>query len=187
MNYGMVLGLGDGIYTIRNNIVSGSEYGIYAIGEYQPDRSGYVAQYLEIDHNLLWNNSAFDYYAGLTTYTPGESGPGGDNSGPFIPLPGTSEISADPLLDPATGYELLAESPAIDAGDNAICPETDLDGHLRPYDGNDPPDGFADCDIGAVEYLPEPGGVVIAFSGAALLAVLDRRRVHKGVAARRRS
>jgi hypothetical protein len=179
MNYGMIFPLepdGNEISSIRNNIVTGSEYGIYASGEYDPDRSGYVAQFLEIDHNLLWGNSAFDYYADLTTYTPDESGQGGSNSGPFDPLPGTNELHADPLLDPRTGYELSADSPAIDAGDNAICPETDLDGHSRPYDGNDPPDGFADCDIGAVEFVPDLHGSVMLIAGATFLALLYRRR-----------
>jgi hypothetical protein len=98
------------------------------------------------------------------------------NEGPFDPLPGTSEVHADPLLDPVTGYELSAGSPAIDAGDDEICPATDLEGQSRPYDGNDPPDGFAVCDIGAVEYLPEPHHETTLIAGAAFLALLYRRR-----------
>jgi parallel beta-helix repeat protein len=178
MKYGMVIGLGNGISSVRNNIVTGSEYGIYAGGGFDPDRSGYVGQFLMIDYNLFWGNSVSDYYAGLFTYVPdGSAGGGGSNSGPFDPLPGTSEVYADPLLDSVTGYELSAGSAAIDAGDNAICPETDLDGHLRPFDGNDPPDGFADCDIGSVEYLPEPHGSVMLIAGAVFLILLYRRRV----------
>ncbi|MHA1552851.1 MAG: hypothetical protein ACTSU0_00390, partial [Alphaproteobacteria bacterium] len=46
----------------------------------------------------------------------------------------------------------------------------------RPYDGNDPPDGFADCDIGAIEYLPEPHHETMLIAGAAFLALLYRRR-----------
>ena len=57
---------------------------------------------------------------------------------------------------------LLPGSPAIDAGDNAICAAApvnnrDQRGVIRPIDGND--DGLATCDLGAFEvtyltYLP---------------------------------
>jgi CSLREA domain-containing protein len=43
----------------------------------------------------------------------------------------------------------FADSPAIDAGDNAQCPETDQRGQARPTDGN--ADGIFACDIGAYE------------------------------------
>jgi parallel beta-helix repeat protein len=171
-NYGMLIGSG-ALRKVRNNIIAGSEIGIHASGPYDPDLSGSVGQFLEVDYNLLWNNSVYDYYAYLDTC--------GDkscdvNDGPFDPLPGTSEVLADPLLDPVTGYELSAGSPAIDAGDDPICPATDLAGQSRPYDGNDPPDGFADCDIGAIEYVPEPQRETMLIAGAALLALLHRRR-----------
>jgi hypothetical protein len=172
-NFGIVFSLGTTISKIRNNIITGSEFGIYATGRYDPDRTGYVGQFLEMDYNLLWGNSGFDYYAYLDTCTLEDCVV---NQGPFNPLPGTSEVHADPLLNPVTGYELLADSPAIDAGDIEICPETDLDSHLRPYDGNDPPDGFADCDIGAVEFVPESHGSVMMIAGMALLGALYRRR-----------
>jgi parallel beta-helix repeat protein len=154
---------------IRNNIIIGSDYGIYMGGEYAFDITSYVAQFLTIDHNVLWGIGEWVYFASLGGVPIG-------NQGPFIPLPGTGEIYANPLLNPVSGYELLADSPAIDAGDNEICPETDLDSHLRPYDGNDPLDGFADCDIGAVEYLPEPRGALVLIAGAGFLGLLYRRR-----------
>jgi hypothetical protein len=71
-------------------------------------------------------------------------------------------LAADPLLDTAKidfgstpTLALLPGSPAIDAGDNAVCaaaPVNNLDqrGLPRPADGNG--DGNAVCDIGAVEY-----------------------------------
>lgn len=49
---------------------------------------------------------------------------------------------------------LLPGSPAIDAGDNSVCPTTDYRGVARPADGNG--DGNAVCDIGAYEWLAEP-------------------------------
>jgi parallel beta-helix repeat protein len=151
-NFGVLITSG-AMRRVRNNIITGSEFGIFATGSYDPDLTVYVGQFLEMDYNLLWGNSEFDYYAYIDTC--------GDkscdaNEGPFDPLPGTSEVYADPLLDPVIGYELSAGSPAIDAGDDGICPAIDLDGRSRPSDGDDPPDGFAVCDIGAVEYLPEP-------------------------------
>jgi parallel beta-helix repeat protein len=171
-NFGMLISSGVS-RRIRNNIITGSEFGIHVTGPYDPDLSGSIGQFIELDYNLLWSNSVFDYFAYLDTC--------GDrsceiNEGPFDPLPGTSEVQADPLLDPATGYELLADSPAIDAGDNAVCPATDIDGESRPHDGNDPPDGFADCDIGVFEYLPEPHHEMALIAGAAFLALLYRRR-----------
>ncbi len=60
----------------------------------------------------------------------------------------------DPLLGtladnggPTQTRELLAGSPAIDAGNNAACPPTDQRGAIRPSNGT--------CDIGAFEVAPE--------------------------------
>jgi hypothetical protein len=45
---------------------------------------------------------------------------------------------------PTLTHALLAGSPAIDAGDNAVCPATDQRGLARD----------AACDVGSFEYLP---------------------------------
>ncbi len=171
-NYGILISYG-ALRKVRNNIITGSVFGIYAAGAYDPDLDAYVAQFLEMDYNLLWNNSEFDYYAYIDTC--GERNCQA-NEGEFNPQPGTSEVMADPLLDTVTGYELLTGSPAIDAGDNGVCPADDLDGQSRPSDGNDPPDGSADCDTGADEYLPEPHQGAALIAGAAFLALLYQRR-----------
>ncbi len=161
--------LTDSPVNVRNNIITGSDYGIYMAGDFALDITSYVGQFLTINNNVLWGNTLWNYFAQL----------GGiplSIQGPFIPLPGTGEIYADPLLDPVSGYELLDGSPAIDAGDNVSCPATDLLGVARPVDGDDPPDGFADCDIGAVEFVPEPHGSVMLIAGAGFLGLLHRRR-----------
>ncbi len=67
------------------------------------------------------------------------------------PSSGTGDLTtADPMLGPLTDnggpaqtHALLPGSPAIDAGDNTACPETDQRGVVRPQD--------AACDIGAYE------------------------------------
>jgi len=62
----------------------------------------------------------------------------------------------DPALAPLAlnggntlSHALDSGSPAIDAGSNAVCPETDQRDNLRPIDGNG--DDTATCDIGAYE------------------------------------
>jgi predicted outer membrane repeat protein len=59
----------------------------------------------------------------------------------------------DPLTAPTTAGDLHLQvgSPAVDVGDNSACPATDLDGNIRPIDGDK--DGVADCDMGAYEKL----------------------------------
>lgn len=77
-------------------------------------------------------------------------------------LTGTGDmINTNPVLGilagnggPTFTHRLLSNSPAIDAGDNSVCPATDQRGITRPEDGNQ--DSVADCDIGAVEYTLSP-------------------------------
>jgi CSLREA domain-containing protein len=86
-------------------------------------------------------------------------------------------VVADAMLGPLTDNggptetrNPLPGSPVIDAGSvNCPPPTTDQRGVARPQG--------ADCDIGAVEYLPEPGSSEMLIAGAALLGLLYRRRV----------
>jgi hypothetical protein len=79
-----------------------------------------------------------------------------------------------PLQDnggPTETHDLLPGSPAIDAGSmDCPPPDTDQRGVARPQG--------AGCDIGAVEYVPEPHHAATMIAGAALLALLCRRRQH---------
>lgn len=64
-----------------------------------------------------------------------------------------SNINQDPLFSPLGDYSLSAGSPSIDAGDpTASDPATDINGVIRPMDGNG--DGKAVRDQGAYEYSP---------------------------------
>jgi CSLREA domain-containing protein len=85
-------------------------------------------------------------------------------------------VVADAMLGPLANnggptdtHALLPGSPAIDAGrPGCPPPDTDQRGVVRPQG--------AACDIGSVEYLPEPHHAATMVAGAALLVLLYRRR-----------
>ena len=120
-----------------------------------------------IAFNNLFGNANGDFYD--------------DDSGqqPLTPSPGTGEISVDPMFrDPANGdYRLAPGSPSIDAGTNGNAPATDLDGHIRPIDGDG--DGTAVVDMGAFESEevtdPTPPAVTAAAEAATVPPLGDRR------------
>jgi hypothetical protein len=65
---------------------------------------------------------------------------------------GSDDLAVDPLFlssFPDVNLQLQPGSPAIDAGDQRVCPSTDAFGISRPVDGEG--DGQAACDIGAIE------------------------------------
>jgi CSLREA domain-containing protein len=79
-----------------------------------------------------------------------------------------------PLQDnggPTETHDLLPGSLAIDAGGSCPPPTTDQRGVVRPQ-------GVA-CDIGAVEFVPEPEGWLMLVAGAAFLGLLYRRRARR--------
>jgi hypothetical protein len=121
-----------GIVTLQNTILARNAVRAFGRG---PDCSGPVTS---LGHNLL-----------------------GDPTDCTIDLQ-ASDLTEDPELGeftdngrPGRGYfPLLPDSPAIEAGDDAVCPETDQLGQPR----------VSPCDIGAVEFqtlLPEVLTVVI--------------------------
>lgn len=91
-----------------------------------------------IAFNNLFGNANGDFYAD-------------DDGRPRTPVPATGDMSVDPMFrDAANGdYRLAPGSPSIDAGTNDNAPATDLDGRMRPIDGDS--DGSAVTDMGAFE------------------------------------
>ena len=78
--------------------------------------------------------------------------PAGTNAGDGTTFIDPSNTQGDPRFRGPGDFRLLADSPAIDAGDPDAALTTDLLGQIRPVDGND--DGKSVIDQGAYEYLP---------------------------------
>jgi CSLREA domain-containing protein len=125
-----------GTFNVRNTIVA---LNLVEFGGTGPDLSGNFASQ---GHNLIGSGP------GGTGFTNGVNGD----------LVGTAANPIDPKLGPLANnggrtrtHALLAESRAIDAGDNSILPPTDQrgGGFPRKKDGNG--DGAATVDIGAYE------------------------------------
>jgi hypothetical protein len=124
---------GNQIY--RNNIIEGNQIGLSVEGS--PEN------YPTWDYNLVYNNTS--NYDGI----PDQTGLNGN-------------ISEDPqFVDAVNGnFQVLAQSPAIDTGTNALCPVMDYQGIPRPLDGNG--DGVATCDMGAYEYAVPLSSISLA-------------------------
>ncbi len=124
-----------------------------------------------IEHNDAFHRDSGPRYGGLCTDQTGLNG----------------NISADPLFaDPAGGdYHLTTGSPAVDAGQNAGAPATDIDGEARPVDGNG--DGVPVVDLGADEFGgldAVPPAITCAATPATLSPANHRlRSVHVGITA----
>jgi CSLREA domain-containing protein len=81
------------------------------------------------------------------------------DSGATCGFTGPGDLSnTDPLLGPLANnggptntHALLPDSPAVDAGTNNSCPDTDQRGVPRPQDGDG--DGMPVCDMGSVEAM----------------------------------
>lgn len=75
------------------------------------------------------------------------------------------EAALQPIRFAGSSLPFIAprpDSPAVDAMLGPNCPPVDAVGTLRPVDGNN--DGFADCDIGAIELVPELAPPALALS-----------------------
>lgn len=127
--------------TVANNIIANSlqSEGIYCEHESYPT----------ISHNDVWNNADGNFTGcpagvGDTAWATNING---------IPCDSFYNIIRDPLfVDSLNDFHLQEGSPCIDAGDNSVAADSDLDGNARIVDGND--DDSAVVDMGAYEYQP---------------------------------
>ena len=117
-------------------------------------------------NTIIWNNTAAATNGGNEIFNEDDSStnlryslyqdePGDIVEGGGFDVDGHS-LTSDPLFANAANGDLhlQEDSPAIDAGDNTQCPPLDLQGVLRPIDGDG--DGSAICDMGAFEYSSGP-------------------------------
>jgi hypothetical protein len=133
----ILVGTGDGGYVVgatfdvTNNIVTSSNYGIFAEG----NAPGSIATSSVFRNNLVFGNQndwLYDDQGASTTLQA---------AGMAV----TGTVTADPMfVSPSAGdYRLLAGSPAVDMGLATGAPDHDLDGFPRPLG--------AAVDIGAYE------------------------------------
>ncbi|MHC4789989.1 MAG: right-handed parallel beta-helix repeat-containing protein [Planctomycetota bacterium] len=136
-------GFGTGKLTITNctivdNIASGGYTG------------GGIAGGCTVTNTILWGNEPGQKLYANCQYCDIQAGGTGTN------------IDADPCF--VDGYHLARGSPCIDAGTNnppGGLPETDLDGIVRPQDGDCDFYRTVIADIGAYEYVWQPNEPVM--------------------------
>lgn len=104
----------------------------------------YADAHVTVVNSILWQN--FHSQIGIANgepYTVSHSLVQGGFSG-------EGNIDIDPIFVNGSDLRLQVNSPAIDAGSNEMCAESDIAGLVRPWDGDF--DGTATCDMGAHEF-----------------------------------
>jgi hypothetical protein len=171
-------GSGGGIYSggqaiLTNSTIWGnrSTYGYHETSPYGEGGGIYSAGTLELTNTIVANNpKGGDCVGEILSKGYNIDSDRSCNLVESTDLPGLdliTQIRLGPLADYGGATEthaLLADSLAIDAGENGICSQTDQRGVFRPFDGDF--DGTAICDIGAVEFyqyarVVSPGAGII--------------------------
>ncbi len=153
--YGGAIFHTDGVMEILNSTIAENmspDWGQAAV---------FVGTFNENSPDLILTNTIVGYNAGAQciVYWGGAGVPELISGGHNIASDGTCNLTSvgdlpntDPMIGgladnggPTWTHALLADSPAIDAGDDAVCPDTDQRGVARPQG--------AHCDIGAYEYM----------------------------------
>ena len=129
---------GDERVVARNSIfLGGADYSDPADVTFLFYQEGCGGLQLDSDYNLLYNVKDVDCGATGDFTASGE----GDHC--------RDPLLAGPFAGLQYGMTPASGSPAIDAGDDGVCPTVDIRGEPRPKDGDG--DGRDACDIGAYE------------------------------------
>ena len=137
-----------GPVTLKNSIVANNTA---ATGPDCADSGGLVGP-ASPGHNLIGDDTG-------CSFTPAAGDLVGSGGSPVDPVLGPLQDNGGSTLT----HELLFGSPAIDAGDNTVCPATDQRSAPRPTG--------AACDMGAYEANSLPLGVVPSLSQWALIGL----------------
>jgi predicted outer membrane repeat protein len=124
-------------------------------GDYGIRSPSFVA---ELENCIVWGHAIAQVYGTVTArFCDIQYG-----------FPGNFNITNDPLFaDPSMfDFQLSFGSPCIDAGTTQPGVTNDCIGKTRPYGGG--------WDIGAYEYIPEPGGVLLVMM--LVIGKLSRRK-----------
>jgi beta-glucanase (GH16 family) len=145
----------DGVVSIVNSTIVGNSAPAGTTGGLFVGTFGLSDATLELHNSIVAGNGPIGCFpgyfgAGVVTLTSLGNNVFTDSS--CAPI-GTDQIVVSaglgPLADnggPTLTHALLPGSPAIDAGDDAVCPATDQRGVARPQG--------ASCDVGAFEWVP---------------------------------